>query len=71
MSKLSQLKKQASAWARANHHELGEWADYTHWGGPASTAHCIHCHRWVQVHTTPAPNSIDVGGTIAEDCTGG
>jgi hypothetical protein len=66
MRKFDKLRKQALAASKAHGHTMrrngGTYRDYN--GGMVAVWNCKHCGAWLRVETIPAPNSIDISGSV-------
>jgi len=66
------LRREARAATRNGGHTIGRFSPLRPLGrGGYSEATCRTCGAWLRIETAPAPNSIDVSGTVfSESCTG-
>ena len=68
--KLSTLKKQAQKSSKARNHKMFWSKPYFNESGENCEGTCSKCNAWVQIHTKPQPNQINVGGNaVAVNCT--
>lgn len=66
---MNKLKQEALQSTKFRGHVMNEWEEGTHTWSDYARCECIKCGMDVQVETTPAPNSIDIGGTaLALSC---
>lgn len=65
MEKSKKLKREAKASAENAGHTLGKFRTLVTDGSRmVAEAVCIHCGSYVQINTNPAPNQIDIGGSV-------
>jgi hypothetical protein len=66
MKKIDRLKKEALESCDFRGHDMGKFRNYDK---ETARSLCWNCGMYVQVESSPAPNSIDIGGNaVAMTC---
>ena len=69
MDKMNRLKTEALRSTKSRGHVMGEWEQGKHSWSAFASCECLKCGKGVQVESTPALNSIDIGGeAVALSC---